>query len=338
MKKCPVCHTEADDSAKFCSECGSPLETAAVTDQSNPTAEETVTTAPAENNVTDTASASESPVSDGERWYYVQAGKAVGPFSKDAFLDLIADGTIAPTTYVYTKGMSEWTYLKNTDLYSAPAPNFEGPVDEIVEKEVEPQPVQDEKQEWFYVQDGRTYGPFSKSVMIQYINSGLLMATSYVWKEGMKDWQYVRDTELASALPRSYETYQQPNPQPAYGSAPSYLQPRSVFLYLLLSLITCGIFDLVWIYMLAKDIRSLSLQRGMDDQTDPGMVLLFSVITCGIYFIYYVWKAENQISRMNGENNSSSGIVMVILALILQPAALAILQDQVNNLIKQSHA
>ncbi len=343
MKRCPVCHTEADDSAKFCAECGSPLETV-TTEAATEPAEATSTAASVENNEPAATSEPEKQAAPAqERWYYVQAGKATGPFNKDEFLDLIASGAVGPTTYVYTKGMDEWTYLKNTALYQEPAEDVET-VEETVEEVPVDEPVQDEKQEWFYVQDGRSYGPFSKTVMIQYINSGLLNASSYVWKEGMADWKHLEDTELASALPRSYNSYQQsgpqpgPQPSPVYGSAPAYLQTRSVFLYLLLSIITCGIFDLVWIYLLAKDIRSLSLQRGIQDQTDPGMVLVFSLITCGIYFIYYVWKAENQINRMNGENNSSSGIVMVILALILQPAALAILQDQVNNLINRSHA
>ena len=413
MKKCPVCHTETEDSAKFCPECGNPFpaetkpedhseatenpvtETGLSTDasagsvnfvlqdDSEPaqTVEEVITESPAqsaENNTTD-ASAPQTTQPAGERWYYVEAGKSKGPFSKDQFLDLIVDGTITPATYVWTKGMDEWTYLKNTPLYGGESQPAENPQPQSYEQkpaedsfasasayanqsafdanasaaDYQEEPSADEEQKWFYVVKNRTVGPFSREVMIRNTEQGVLEPNTYVWCEGYDDWKHLSDTPFAKYIPSndgySESTFTGGNGgySQKYGGNGGYssngyntngynttgVQRRSVLLYLLLSILTCGIFDIIWYYMVASDINKLCLRRGRQPLADPILVLVFSFLTCGIYSVYFFWKAGTTVYELSDRRLTDNSVVLAILGWLLQPAALAVLQNQINTVV-----
>lgn len=389
MKKCPVCHTESDDNAKFCQECGHPFNFEAAEDHTNiegsaDLSKEAVqevsnevqsdSSEPAYHNEpiatfentedqsvqAETQTDPSEPVQDlGERWYYVESGKSKGPFSRSQFLDLIVDGTVTPRTYVWTKGMDEWTYLKNTALYgrdnnqeTAPAqpeaPVFEQNTVSESGSYIQPQSVlrneEAEDQRWFYVVKNRTVGPFSTEVMIRNIHQGIIDGSTYVWREGYDDWKHLADTPFAQYLPddssRSYSTTGESfDDRGAYShnnytssNVEGVVPTRNIMLYLLLSIVTCGIFELVWFYLIAADINKLCIARGRRPLTDPILVLVYSFLTCGIYSIYYFWKAGNTLYELNDGRQPSVGVIAAILGLILQPAALAIIQDQINGM------
>ncbi len=391
MKKCPVCHTESDDNAKFCQECSHPFNSAAAEDHTNiegsaDLSQEIVeevsnevqsdSSEPAYHdepiatfeNTEDQAAQAEiqeapsEPVQDlGERWYYVESGKSKGPFSRSQFLDLIVDGTVTPRTYVWTKGMDEWTYLKNTALYGGENNQEAAPVEpetpvfeqntvsesgSYTQTQSAPRNEEAEEQRWFYVVKNRTVGPFSTEVMIRNIHQGVIDGSTYVWREGYDDWKHLADTPFAQYLPEdnssSYSTagesfddrgsYSHNN----YGSSnvEGVVPTRNIMLYLLLSIVTCGIFELVWFYLIAADINKLCIARGRRPLTDPILVLVYSFLTCGIYSIYYFWKAGSTLYELNDGRQPSVGVIAAILGLILQPAALAILQDQINGMVE----
>lgn len=381
MKKCSVCHSESDDSAKFCQECGHPFDTAPVESNTEPANSTETTEAdlgaetqaansePAYqdepiavyDNTEETKTEPEQPA-DGERWYYVESGKSKGPFSKSEFIDLIVDGTVTPRTYVWTKGMDEWTYLKNTALYGgsaasdqpASSPEPEAPAfsqtTQAFQTEQEPAaPVEEaEDQRWFYVIKNRTVGPFSSEVMIRNIHQGVIDGSTYIWKEGYDDWKHLADTPFAKYLPagssgsysmgdsfedNSYAHDNYNNTNSIDGVVPT----RNIMLYLLLTIVTCGIFEIVWFYLIAADINKLCVARGRRPLTDPILVLVFSFITCGIYPIYYFWKAGTTLYELNDGRTPSVGVIAAILGLILQPAALAILQDQINGMVESDY-
>lgn len=414
MKKCPVCHTEVDDGAKFCPECGSQFpadmqpeakapEAASNTGTVNfvlqdDTAQDSATdhelvVSPQDNELqtanTDTAVANtqeetQQPAPEAkpaERWYYVEAGKSKGPFGKDQFMDLIVDGTITPATYVWTKGMDEWTCLKNTPLYNGDSTNtqpesqpdyYEEPASYYEEPASSAQTAQqaydqpaydeasqaDEEQKWFYVVKNRTVGPFSKEVMIRNTQQGILEPNTYVWCEGYDDWKHLSDTPFAQYIPSNgnYDnaTFGNASYNNEYGSGygnngnygnSSYnnngyggynttgVQRRSVLLYLLLSILTCGIFDIIWYYMVAADVNKLCLRKGRQPMADPILVLVFSLLTCGIYSVYFFWKAGTTVYELSDRRLTDNSVVLAILGWVLQPAALAVLQDQINTLV-----
>ena len=102
---------------------------------------------------------------------------------------------------------------------------------------------------------------------------------------------------------------------------------------IILSLVTCGIYMLYWLYQIVTD---LNMASGETEDTSGGMVLLLDIVTCGIYGIYWFYKAGtkvNKLRRMNGTlQDSTSGILYMLLSLFgLDIVALALIQDELNR-------
>ena len=91
--------------------------------------------------------------------------------------------------------------------------------------------------------------------------------------------------------------YGQPPVQPVYGQ-PVYHQPvqtdRSLFMYILLTYVTCGIYSYFFTYKLAQDTNAMCFEDG---ETTPGlgMYILLSIITCGFYSYYWLYKIQNRL-------------------------------------------
>lgn len=85
---------------------------------------------------------------------------------------------------------------------------------------------------------------------------------------------------------------QQPAPAPmGYGPIKT---DRSVIGWLLLSIVTCGIYSYYFLYCLARDINVMCQDDG--DST-PGLAafILLSFVTCGFYAYYWYYKIGNRL-------------------------------------------
>ncbi len=80
---------------------------------------------------------------------------------------------------------------------------------------------------------------------------------------------------------------------------------RSLVAYILLTLITCGIYGYYFIYNLAKEIN---IACADDSERTPGLAsyIIFSFLTCGFYSIYWEYKIANRIAA----NASRYGLVI----------------------------
>ena len=69
---------------------------------------------------------------------------------------------------------------------------------------------------------------------------------------------------------------------------------RSLIGWLLLSLVTCGIYSFYFLYCLARDVNTLCQDDG--DYT-PGLAefILLSFVTCGFYAYYWYYKIGNRL-------------------------------------------
>ncbi len=70
---------------------------------------------------------------------------------------------------------------------------------------------------------------------------------------------------------------------------------RNVFLFVLLSIITCGIYYYVFIYELARDVN---IACNGDGEKTPGLLeyILLSIVTLGLYNLYWCYKLGNRLS------------------------------------------
>ncbi|MCR5789582.1 MAG: DUF4234 domain-containing protein [Lachnospiraceae bacterium] len=116
-----------------------------------------------------------------------------------------------------------------------------------------------------------------------------------------------------------------------YASGAS-VAPRNIAVCIILSLITCGIYALYWMYVLNEDVSAVA---GEEPQTSGGLVILFSIITCGIYMWYWLYKEGELVSNIKVKNGSAAGsdaVVFLILAIFgLSIVDLALMQDAVNK-------
>ncbi len=109
---------------------------------------------------------------------------------------------------------------------------------------------------------------------------------------------------------------------------------RSIPMAIILSIITCGIYGLYWLYCLAEDTNRVS---GDPNAASGGMVILFSIITCGIYSIYWAYKSGETIDNYNrGKGVSTSNNVLYLLLTIFGFGIItyALLQSELNKIAK----
>lgn len=85
----------------------------------------------------------------------------------------------------------------------------------------------------------------------------------------------------------------QGNPQPAVMATPVDTN-RSLLTYILLSVITCGIYGYYFIYKLAKDVNQMCSEDG-DKVGGLVAYILLSFVTCGFYSYYWLYKIQNRL-------------------------------------------
>lgn len=130
-------------------------------------------------------------------------------------------------------------------------------------------------------------------------------------------------------------------PHPNYaagnsGNSGGYRAPitsRSIPLAIILSIVTCGIYGLYWMYCLANDLNTAS---GHEQDTSGGLVVLFSIITCGIYGLYWYYTAAGKVGEVQEfdrrPRDGSLGILYLLLALFgFSIVSMALMQNELNK-------
>lgn len=78
------------------------------------------------------------------------------------------------------------------------------------------------------------------------------------------------------------------------------IRERNFWTYLLLTIITCGLYSLYFFYVYTEDLNKVF--EG-DGQESPNyiIVLLLSFVTCSIYYYYWLYKQGNRI-QLSGQS------------------------------------
>ncbi len=123
-------------------------------------------------------------------------------------------------------------------------------------------------------------------------------------------------------------------PQSQPGSVPS----RSIPLYLILTIVTCGIFGLYWIVCLVNDLNTAA---GTQNDTNGIVVLLLDIVTCGIYGLYWMYKAGEKVGMIKQRRgipvSGNDGILYLILQLIgLGIINYCLIQNEINQVATQA--
>lgn len=108
---------------------------------------------------------------------------------------------------------------------------------------------------------------------------------------------------------------------------------RDLAVCIILSIVTCGIYLLVWEYNLNKDVSAMC---GREPEVDGALFVVLILLTCGIYHIVWNYKMGTMIDEsrtQRGETNNSYGVIFLILTLLQVSAIVsaALMQNEVNR-------
>ena len=109
------------------------------------------------------------------------------------------------------------------------------------------------------------------------------------------------------------------------------MAPRSIPLAVILTIVTCGIYGLYWIYKLNDEINEMA-----QDESAPGgaMVLILFIVTCGIYGLYWLYRMGEKCDYI-AQTHTSNNIVYLILGIFgLGIVAIALMQDTINRALE----
>ena len=112
----------------------------------------------------------------------------------------------------------------------------------------------------------------------------------------------------------------------------------SVGTSVILTIITCGIYGLVWQYKQMKVLNSWLNRK----EYSFGKWLLLGIITCGIYGVYNEYKMAREIIEVQQQNkllvNDVATICLIMTLIGLGIVSMAIQQSEINKFyIKQTY-
>lgn len=110
------------------------------------------------------------------------------------------------------------------------------------------------------------------------------------------------------------------------------IKEKNIVTSIILSIITCGIYAIIWFITITDDMRYAS-----GDQTlEGGKAFLFTLLTCGIYGYYWAYKmgkAQAQAQANRGMIVSDNSVLYIILQLFgLGIISYCIIQSELNKM------
>ena len=117
----------------------------------------------------------------------------------------------------------------------------------------------------------------------------------------------------------------------SYSTAHPGIAPRNIVVAIILSIVTCGIYQLYWMFKMNEEVNVLASEP---NATSGGLVIVFHFITCGIYGIYWSYKMGERCDRIKGSVGGSSAILYLILTLLgFGIVTFCLIQDTINKAV-----
>ena len=95
------------------------------------------------------------------------------------------------------------------------------------------------------------------------------------------------------------------------------LKQRSFWGWFFLTIITCGIYGLYWVYVTTKSVNQLA--QGDNRDFNPALALVLYIVTCGIYpIIWYYTQGERlkDTGTRMGVQVQESGVTYLLWMLV----------------------
>ena len=94
----------------------------------------------------------------------------------------------------------------------------------------------------------------------------------------------------------------------------SPIQERNIAVCIILTIVTCGIYGIVWFISITNDMRVASGNQKLSG----GTAFLLTLITCGIYGYYWAYQMGKETTTAQANRGMNAADDKAILYLILQ--------------------
>ncbi len=111
------------------------------------------------------------------------------------------------------------------------------------------------------------------------------------------------------------------------------MKERNVVTSIILSIVTCGIYGIIWFIGLTDDAKAAAEDTSL---ASGGLAFVFTLITCGIYGFYWAYKIGELIKTaqtkrgMTPKDNSILYLILQLFGLGIVVYALA--QNDLNEM------
>jgi len=110
------------------------------------------------------------------------------------------------------------------------------------------------------------------------------------------------------------------------------MKKRSILVCVLLSLVTCGLYDIYWMIVMNNELNEATNKQ---NATSGAVAFLFSLITCGIYSLYWFYKMGENVDIIRtraGIPSANHGILYLIIGLFgFGIVNFCLMQDTLNK-------
>lgn len=117
-----------------------------------------------------------------------------------------------------------------------------------------------------------------------------------------------------------------------YNTSIPFLTKKDIAIAVILSFLTCGIYQIYWFITITDDANKVS-SRPTD--TSGGLALVLTLITCGIYGIYWNYKMGQKIyeagKKYNKDIEDKSVLYLFFSLFKLDLVSIALMQSDLNK-------
>jgi hypothetical protein len=93
-------------------------------------------------------------------------------------------------------------------------------------------------------------------------------------------------------------------------------------------------FGIYEMYWMYKLNEEIDRLSGETNATSGGLVILFTIITFNIYGIYWAYKKGQLCDRVMGRYDGDGGLICLLLALFLSIGSLCYIQNTINKVVR----
>ena len=110
------------------------------------------------------------------------------------------------------------------------------------------------------------------------------------------------------------------------------LKNRSIVMVIILTIVTCGIYGLYWVY---DTLRSMELETGTEGSVGATVCLLLCIFLSPVGFILFGMAADEQLNMIKAKRNIpqvDNKVMYMLLGFFISIVLIALVQDEINRL------